>query len=206
MRPRDSYKRITPKDVDPKLVERFMELAPVASKWAKRMTGGMATDKGIYGSKDELINEAYVYGHWWRYGDRTDGFLLTIIKYDMVRRIVRWHHSVRDSNHGTIRFRRPSIESLEALMDDENDDGFDVEDPRGSASCTLEDADLVDHIMRDSKLTSDERSLIRSIYWGGKSISEWARHGKTQTTRNSYHKHATALTKLRAHAERHEND
>jgi len=156
--------RTTPKDVDPKLVDRFLKLHPTALKWATNALGGRLSHKGY--TREDLVGDAFAYGHWWQYGDRSDGFFTWIIKFDMMQGFARWTHYTASPDEFGKKTPRAQMRSLEELRMD----GHDWEIP--GEEKVVDDLDLLAKIINEAGLSRYEKSAIRGKFWDGKSFTQ----------------------------------
>jgi RNA polymerase sigma factor (sigma-70 family) len=142
---------------------RYFDLAKYPAIEVKRML----RSRLIY-EKEDLIHEAYVEGNWWRYVEQSNGYLRTIIKFDMIKCVGRWTHR-HHNGRNTI-----TMTPLSFIHDDEGNQ-IDFEGNERDPADVAEINDMVSFILEESGLTPGEKKAIETSYLRGLTPTEAAR-------------------------------
>ena len=181
---------MTPKDVDPKAIERFLRLAPFAAMKLSRLTGKIGTRI----TDDDLINEAFIYGHWWQYMDKGDKYFIMIIRYDMQKRLAVLEQDYKvlglSGERSSIKLRKTAMTTTKWDM------LLKLPSREPGPSARMEHLEFLQEVNNVTTLLPGEREFIRLRFAEGLPIKEIAKlWGVSKVT--VYKRRTGALTKIR---------
>jgi len=159
------YRTHTPLEkVSEDLKRRYCEAAPIAA--GRILRRPRVADIKLW-EKDDLINEAFLHGNWWKYEDRDDDYLSYIIYWDMLKcvAVLEKDPLVRGYSAGDEKLRLKKKEDFCTRVDNLRvDDNLDE----------VENRDFRDYWRNNSKLNDSQLWLFDQLYVYGRSAKDIA--------------------------------